>query len=71
MKKILSLILVCVMLVVTLASCSYSFANDSMSNYATFGDAEFKAFTYVTEHNGGVTGGLLLICTFRRKINAK
>lgn len=44
MKKILSLILVCVMLVVTLASCSYSFANDSMSNYATFGDAEFKAF---------------------------
>ncbi|MBR2965642.1 MAG: hypothetical protein IKC34_03735 [Clostridia bacterium] len=44
MKKILSLALVCVMLVVTLASCSYNFANDSMSNYVTFGDSEFKAF---------------------------
>ena len=43
-KRILSLILVVVMLALTLTSCSYNFANDSMSNYATFGDAEFKAF---------------------------
>ena len=44
MKKILSLTLALVMLVLTLASCSYNFANDSMSNYATFGDTEYEAF---------------------------
>ncbi len=44
MKKILSLMLTLVMLVLTLASCSYNFSKDDMSNYATFGDAEFKAF---------------------------
>lgn len=43
-KRILSLILVFVMLALTLTSCSYSFANDSMSNYATFSDADFEAF---------------------------
>ena len=33
-----------VMLVLTLASCSYNFSKDEMSNYVTFGDSEFKAF---------------------------
>ena len=43
MKKILSLILVVVMLALTLTSCSYNYADDSMSNYATVDAEAFKA----------------------------
>ena len=41
-KRILSLILVVVMLALTLTSCSYSFAEDNMSNYVTFDSAKFN-----------------------------
>ena len=41
-KRILSLILVVVMLALTLTSCSYSFAEDSMSNYVDFDSKAFK-----------------------------
>ena len=42
-KRILSLILVVVMLALTLTSCSYNFAKDDMSNYATLDAEAFKA----------------------------
>jgi len=48
-KRILSLVLVVVMLALTLTSCAYNFANDSMSNYVTFGSEEFDAFKEALE----------------------
>ena len=42
-KRIISLILVAVMAVLALAGCSYSYAKDDMSNYATFNKTEFLA----------------------------
>ena len=41
-KRILSLILVVVMLALTLTSCSYSFAEDNMSNYVDLDATAFK-----------------------------
>ena len=42
-KRIISLILVVVMSVLTLAGCAYSYTGDDMSNYATFDKAKFLA----------------------------
>ena len=42
-KRIISLILVVVMAVLTLASCAYSYADDDMTQYATFDKAAFAA----------------------------
>lgn len=44
MKRIISSILVIVMLVLSLASCGYNLADDDMTSYATFSDAEKQAF---------------------------
>ena len=44
MKKIIASILVAVMLVFTLASCSYSFAKDDLGKYATFSAEDKAAF---------------------------
>ncbi len=44
MKRIISSILVVVMLALSLASCGYNLADDDMTGYATFSDAEMKAF---------------------------
>ena len=44
MKRIISSILVVVMLVLSLASCGYSFKDDDMTDYATFSDADKAAF---------------------------
>ncbi len=44
MKRILSSILVVVLLVMSLVGCGYSLADDDMAKYATFSDAEKKAF---------------------------
>ena len=41
-KRIISLLLVVVMLALTLTSCSYSFADDKMSNYVTLDAKAFK-----------------------------
>ncbi len=41
-KRIISLILVAVMALLTLASCGYSYANDDMTKYATFDKAAFE-----------------------------
>ena len=42
-KRIISLILVVVMSVLTLASCAYSYTKDNMNKYATFDKAKFLA----------------------------
>lgn len=44
MKRIISSILVIVMLALSLASCGYNLADDDMTDYATFSDAEMAAF---------------------------
>ncbi|MBQ9084926.1 MAG: hypothetical protein IJY24_04640, partial [Clostridia bacterium] len=41
-KRIISLILVAVMALLTLASCGYSYANDDMTKYATFDKDAFE-----------------------------
>ena len=42
-KRILSMLLVVCMLVISLASCAYSYDNDDMTNYANFDLGAFKA----------------------------
>ena len=44
MKRIICSILVVVMLALSLASCGYNIADDDMTSYATFSDAEMAAF---------------------------
>ena len=44
MKRIICSILVVVMLALSLASCGYNIADDDMTDYATFSDADKKAF---------------------------
>lgn len=44
MKRIICSILVVVMLALSFASCGYNVEDDDMTSYATFADAEMKAF---------------------------
>ena len=44
MKRIICSILVAVMLVLSLASCGYSFMKDDMTKYADFNKTEFENF---------------------------
>lgn len=44
MKRIICSILVVVMLALSLASCGYNIAKDDMTSYATFSEADIKAF---------------------------
>ena len=59
MKRIISSILVVIMLVLSLASCGYSFRKDDMNNYASFTDQEgfAKALLSLVVENGEFLSG--------------